>query len=424
MTKIEYFKYALQHKLLHKLDWYYGLFTIPVKDTLTTDYFVYKDNMFLLKIDDKLEPLEDYIPNTPELSFLLPITINESELSNVTGTLNTSIGTVVANYMLLVKNFDNVIPYVEYDLSVGDLEKVVAVAMEDGKISVKQYKEFVDTIKFMENISRIVTINATVKTMTPPKGITKYKVKLRKEFDAKYGKNWDKDMTIIVNYSNKLKEFYNDWLEGDVTDGVFTSGKIKNNAASKMYLTFGAEIGLSEIGDEVHQVDGSLLDKTPKDKAKIATMYNSSRAASFSRGNETQKGGAAAKDILRSTSSIVIVDNDCKVKYGKQLLVNKDTYKALVGRTVINGTKQVLINNLQESEALMGKTITIRSPQYCLEKGNGICGVCAGERLRVKPKGISLLLTNISSILLTSSLKKMHNSTVSTVNVDLIAGIR
>jgi len=424
MTKIEYFKYALKHKLLHKLDWYYSIFAIPVKDTLTTDYFIYKDNMFLLKIDDKLEPLEDYIPNTTALSFLLPITIDNSELSNVTDTVDTTIGTAVANYMLLVKNFDNTIPYIQYNLNVATIEKTVAINMEDNKISVKQYKDFVDTIKFMENISRIVTINATVKTMIPPKGITEYKAKLRKEFNSKYGDNWDKDMTVIVTYTNKLKEFYNKWLEGDVTDNIFTAGKIKNNAASKMYLTFGAEIGLSETGDEVHQVDGSLLDKTPKDKAKIATMYNSSRAASFSRGNETQKGGAAAKDILRSTSSIIIVDTDCKVKYGKMLLVNKDTYKALVGRTVINGSKQTLINDLKEAESYMGKTITIRSPQYCLEKGNGICGVCAGERLRVRPKGISLLLTNISSILLTSSLKKMHNSTVSTINADLIAGLR
>ena len=424
MTHNEYFKYAIKNNLVNKLDWYYALFTRPADTYLKNDYLVYTEGNLLLKIDGLLEPLEGYIVGTEPLSFITPVTIDGGDIANLDTTIDTTIGIAVANQLLLAKNFDTIIPYILSDLSIGKLEDIIAVNLEEDTISVQQYKDFVDTVKFMENLSRIVTVNATFKTMIPPKGLKEFKVKTKDELAKKYGPKWNKDMKVVVAYNTKLKEFYNDWLADDPTNNKFTSGKIKNNAAVKMYLTFGAEVGMGDDSDEIQQVEGSLLDNTPKDKDKIASMYNTSRAASFSRGAETQKGGSVAKDILRSTSSIKIIDTDCKVNYGKKIRVTKNLLDALVKRTYITSSKQIHINNIEESNSLLGKTIELRSPQYCLTKGSGICGVCAGGRLVNKPDGISLLLTNISGTILTSSLKKMHNSTVRTIVVDVINNIQ
>jgi hypothetical protein len=148
-------------------------------------------------------------------------------------------------------------------------------------------------------------------------------------------------------------------------------------------------------------------------------MFNTARAASFDRGHETQKGGATAKDILRATSAITITMNDCKVKYGKTVLVTKDILKGLVGRAVIINGKSTILKSKDDVAKYLGKYIEIRSPQYCKEKNGKICKICAGEYLAMNPDGINLAVTNISEVILTASLKKMHNAQVSTVPVDI-----
>jgi hypothetical protein len=139
-------------------------------------------------------------------------------------------------------------------------------------------------------------------------------------------------------------------------------------------------------------------------------MMNGIRSASFSRGSETVKGGVAAKVLLRAANNFVINSNDCGSKLGIKRKYNETNVNALVGRYVISNGKSILVEDKQQASSYIGKEIITRSPAFCKEKGDVICKVCAGNNLASYPTGISIPLTEISSIILVASLKKMHAS--------------
>ena len=158
---------------------------------------------------------------------------------------------------------------------------------------------------------------------------------------------------------------------------------------------------------ELNLVFNSLLEGYPADIKQLTTIYNSSRAGSFSRGNETKNGGVAAKNLLRATASLVIEPGDCGSKIFKELHVTKDTAEALIGRTILVNGKLEKIDNPSK---YIGKIVQLRSPMYCKRTNGHICGVCAGDNLLNYRKGVTILATDISSVLMKNSLKKMHTS--------------
>jgi len=239
----------------------------------------------------------------------------------------------------------------------------------------------------------------------------------------KYGEEWYKVGPNVVEYEDKLKAFYNDYVSDDPSEGVFLSGKIKNNAGLKKYLTFGLAIGIHEPGDELPHVDNSLIDGYPKDKKQLTGMFDSSRSGSLNRGHETQKGGAVAKTLLRSTSSIKITKQDCKVTYGKKIKITEDIETSMVGRSIIVNKKSILLESKEDVKKYIDKVVEIRSPQYCKSTGSTICGVCAGKLMSNYENGVSLVITDISGTILGLSMAKMHNTAIFGMEVDVIGGI-
>lgn len=423
MTNIEYFKHMLHQDHFLKLEWFYSVFAMAYDNN---KYTFIKDNKYYVNLFTTTEPevITNVIPNRPLLSINEGIIITKDDLENVTDTdvIKTTLGRVIINKILLVDNFGNKIPYINKTIKPTDIENIIAENMHTKNIiTVPEYIKFVDSASFLQGLSRITTISATEKSVVAPPGITKFKKEVVNEFNAKYGEDWSKDQTRIVEFESRLKAYDAEWLKGDPTDGKLTSGKVKNNARSKMFLTFGAEAGFDKKGENPNLIVESLGDGYPDDIDKLITMFNTSRAGSYDRGKETQKGGAVAKDILRATSSITIIDGDCGSTKGKSLTVTEDNYENIAGRNIFEGNKIVTVDN---PKAYIGKTILLRSPMYCISTGSNICSVCAGSVMSRYKTGIPFLVTDISGILLKSALKSMHGTTLSTVNVDITGIIK
>jgi len=414
MLANEYFKYAIDKGYLKKLKWYYSLFTIQSTDT---DYTKYDKGTYYVLVNDNYEKIDDVKNGDPILVMGSEINIEAGFMPNIKENTKTTIGRVIINKILITDIFYDKIPFENKRLSIGGLEKIIAKGMYNNDlIKVSEYKKFVDTIGFLQGLSRITTVSATAKSLLPPAGLDKFKKELKVEFDKKYGTEWVKDRSIIVEYEKRLRAFDAEWLKDEPNDGFLVSGKVKNVARTKMYLDFGAEAGFDTTGNNTDLVDNSLLDGYPKDKEKLATMYNTARAGSYDRGKETQKGGAAAKDMLRATSSTTILHTDCKSTSGKTIFITKDIADGLIGRYIIKNGKSEPIGDPKQ---YIGKTITIRSPQYCLEKGNNLCSVCVGDVMKKYDKGINLVITELSGTLLYISMQSMHGKVLSTLDFNL-----
>lgn len=403
----EYFRYAIKAELLTNLKFYYTVMTIPLQNS--NEYFKIENKRYFVKLEKGYEEVSGKTTDEPLLAIGDPITLFNADLPNIETSVDTTVGKAIINYVTLVYNFKGKIPYVNKSMiSCSTLEDLVCDALKKDVVTVQEYINFVDSCSMLQALSRITTVSATEKTMTPPPGIIEFKNNLIKKYDKLYGKSWVKDMVRVIEFQDELKKVDDEYMADDPTNGIITSGKVKNNARVKQYLSFGTDAGFSEGSDITPDlVFNSLLEGYPADIKQLTTIYNSSRAGSFSRGNETKNGGVAAKNLLRATASLVIEPRDCGSKIFKELHVTKDTAEALIGRTILVNGKLEKIDNPSK---YIGKVVQLRSPMYCKRTNGHICGVCAGDNLLNYRKGVTILATDISSVLMKNSLKKMHTS--------------
>lgn len=414
MKKIDYLKYALNNNLIKDANWYITFFSIIDYSELKDTYLKSVDGIVMVRVDEDWVPLEDVKTGEPIYLNKDKIKIDNTWISNCSKEIDTTIGRLIANKILLEINFGNKIEYANFQFTIKTLEGRIGPLLRNKVITIEEYLKFTDSCAFITNFARIVSVSATPISVTRSPDMAKKKKELRGEMEKKYGKNWTKDKNLVAEYQSKLEAIDNDYIKNDPSYGKLMSGKILNNSRPKMFITWGGEKGFDSSGSNITMIDNDLTDGYPKDKDQLAAMWNASRAGSFGRGKETQKGGAAAKDILRSTSSVKIAKGDCGTVDGLLIDVTEDIHKSLFGRYLMNGTK------IEDTKQYIGKKIKIRSPMYCLTKGSDFCSICAGDYLASNPSSISLSLLDVSSTLLKLSLKSMHQSNkVKTVVIDI-----
>ena len=421
MSKGAYLIYSIKNNLLDNTNWYYATLGLPTDNGIEDEQFSVTATQFRVKINGEIVVIDDYIKGEPLFTINDALVIDDKILSNVKGTIDTKLGILIANYVLLYKPFGNKIEYINGPITISKIESIIAKLLTDDKksdnyITIKEYSTFVNNVTFLSSMSKIINVSATYKSMVPPPGIEEYKKKLIKEFKEKYGDDVFKDYTKVAEFEKLLKEYDDEWLKDDPSYGKLTSGKVKNKSRTKLFLTYGAEPGFDRSG-VASLVTNSLYKGWPTDPKELSVLYNASRAGSYDRGAETQNGGVAAKVILRASNSIKIIDGDCGTKLGVTRTITKGTINFYRNSYVIEGNKTTKIT-VENEDNFIGKPVTIRSPIYCKEKNGNFCSVCAGRLANYKT-GISLLLINISSELLGISMRSIHGVELKTKPLDL-----
>lgn len=420
MTLKDYLKYAFNNELYVTTAWAHTFFGILLKDFKDSKYLKIENNKLVVKLKESEEVLDvnpaEYVGVKPLFTFKEPIEIDGSWTVLVKQPTQTTIGRLFLNKLLLEYCFGDKLAYRNSgkELEIKAIEKDLGNMLREGTIKVPQYLTFTNAVSLLGTMTRLTNISSTEKNTLPPPGIVAKKKQLHKEFDEKYGVKWVKDRSMVVKFQEELKKFDDEWLQGDPTVGKLISGKVKNNARVKMFLTFGGEVGFERKSSKVTFVENSLMEQYPETKEEIAAMFNSSRAGSYDRGVETQKGGAGAKEILRSSSSIKITNTDCGTKVGWKTVVDPVLSKNLTGRYLIDGTK------IENGELYLNKNIELRSPMFCQSRGSYICRKCAGDILAEAPTSLSLRLLKISGALLYIPMKSMHNTQVSMTKYNLL----
>lgn len=422
MTKLEFLKYSISKRYHFKLNWYYYILGILNPNKMEDNNFIsHSDTHYQAKIDNEVTDIIDFPINSNAPMFYVSdkIKIDNSMCPNLDKEVESTVGKLIANLVLLVFPFGNKLPYINGEVSVKDIEGIIGPMMREGKILVDEYLKFTTACTFITNLSKLVSVSATRKNTVAPPGIKEYKKQVQAEMDKEYGPEWRQSTTLITVYKNKLQEYDKKWLADDPSMGKLLNKKITDNSRTKVYLTVGNEQGFDKASNEAVFIDNSLEDGLPKDPKQLATMYNAIRSGSFDRGHETQKGGAAAKEILRSSATILIQPGDCKSNKGYTIHVTKNNAKYLVGRYLLQGVKRI-----DNADSLVGSSVVIRSPMYCKFTDGRICATCAGDIAAANPNGISMGLLDISGILLNNSLKSMHDSQGKNLNYNILENIK
>lgn len=432
MNKLEFLKKAIQFECYKSKAWMISAFAITQEDPdlHKSDAFAYRivqtpTGIFFNteKEPGDLERIEDAVIGQPLFNFKEQLTIDKSWCPNVgEDTIETTIGNLVFNLISVVFAFGTKVKYIQGKADVGKIEDLIAKRLVDDVedlsqekqdvIYVREYIKFIDSLSYLEGLAQLCAWAATEKTMLPPTGIEAFKTELLKKYAGKL-----EDPVELSNFETELKNFDDQYLKDDPTYGAFTSGKIKNMARKKMFLSLGAEAGFTETL-KVVPVLNSLEEGWPTEPQQFTAMMNTSRAGSFSRGAETVKGGVSAKVLLRAAGNMKIVDEDCGTELGLHRVMDSNNYHQLIGREVRLKNEWVVVKNIEEAEHLTGDKIIVRSPMYCKLDGDNLCSHCAGQRLAENKEGLSTALTEISSTIMTALLKAMHGKVLSTAKLD------
>lgn len=413
MNKVEYLLYMYQQGLYLRSKWYFDLLGIHAVG-YDSEYIKVTERGIIVKAkEDEFLLSED--PKEPLFTIFDKIDLVANDLPNLDVNITTSVGIFIANILKLVYPFEGVIPYKNKAFSDSEIEAELPLLLKSGDIPLSGYRDkFVNATTLISLLSRLVTYSTTVKMMTPPDDMSEFKEDLKKKYDEKYGVEWIKDQNLAIQFINDLKKHDDEYIKDDPGYGKILSGKITNNSRPRLFSAFGVESGFDKLGEDSEFIMNSLTDKYPKDVRQLAYMFNSSRSGSYDRGSETQKAGSLAKNTLRPTASIQVIEGDCGTVTGKITIITKHNYKRYNNSFIIEKGKTVLVTDMKD---YIGKTIELRSPTRCLQPGENCCTMCLTENMKDYKTFIPLAATNTTGKLLNAKMKSMHKASKKTIKI-------
>ncbi len=428
MNRIEFLKTAIRNGKLNTKKWIISAFTLVDNVNMDmaskTPYDIIYNGITYSYVDStgNIVPITDSPKGEPLFRFLENIDIDSSWAVNIDKPIKTIVGNLLFNAICIVPSFGKNISFITGKVSVSNIENMISPVLlsdpEDNNfissnIYVRDYVRFVDSLGYISGLANITVVSATIKNIQIAPGLDEYKSKLLKE----YGGNI-KDTSTFIDFEKKLTDYDDAYMKDDPSTRSFMTGKVKNIARKKMYLTFGKERTFEKEENSIPVIN-SLHQGWPKEKKQFTELMNITRAGSFSRGAETVKGGVSAKILLRSISNFKIAPGDCKTKLGIHMKYNSNNINNLAQRYILKGDKPVLVASKEEAKEYVGKDILVRSPMYCKLEGDNICEICAGKRLSANPTGLSVPVTEVSAIFLLSFMKAMHGKVLSESKMDL-----
>lgn len=339
------------------------------------------------------------------------LTLNKDDIPNVFEPVETRVGLVLLNMILIVYPFNNKIPYVNNGKIKSIISDNIAKRLMDDNdnnpdgITMDEYFKCLNAANdFLPALNPVVAVTATKKTLTRPPGMIETRDKLIEQY-----KNEGKDLNDPLVYKeieNALEKLAKDYLSDDPAYGNFLSGKVWNIAYKKTVLAKGLEPNFDD--GTAPPILQSLSEGVDLSSETLIAENNSIRVGSYSRAKETVKGGTLGKWIMRFLSMLKIIPGDCGTKKGVKRVYFKSASSAFKDNKVLSGNTWVHTNKLSLEE---GKVYTVRSLAYCeLENPFHRCTECAGEHLAANPDSLLNAGTELSFAILNAALKKMHST--------------
>lgn len=434
MNKLDFFLEAVKGRAAERKDWILSAFATVLEgpEDYLGDPYPYRivkgpTNYSFVNSQGALEKIDDVKitdNQEPLFKFKEKIELKANTFPNLHQDVETSLGNILFNSLAILSSLGPKYPFPlgRIDLGVID-DKIASELMDDpeegqeknpANYYVSELILYNDAIKYIEGWDNIAIVASTKVTMTAPKGLSEFKESLLKKYEGQLD-----NPVIYAQFEKELQAFDEEHLKGDPTNGVFLSGKVKNISRKKRVLTLGSESGF-ETKQSVRPVTNSLQEGWPTDPDQYVSMMNGLRYGSFMRGKDTVKGGVTAKIVLRATQSLKIVPGDCGTPLGLRFSYFPGYLSnMLVGVQVQKNKVWNWVNTIEEARSYIGKELILRSPQYCFSEGDGYCECCMGKKLSVNPDGIRTAATEVSAVVLSTSMAAMHGKVLETQFVDL-----
>lgn len=433
MNKETFFHRAMQSGAYTKKGWVINAFAVSKsKETDPTPFRIdYLDSVTGGWAPDDtgrlvFTPFTDHPAKTPLFDFKERLTITAEDIPNVTGSIDTTYGNLLVNWMCLVRPFGNKIPYMTDKVTVKRIEKIVEQRLAsdpevqsftttdrvsgDTPIYVSEWVRCAEALGQLAGLSSLCVPSATSKAVMPPPGLVEYRNKLYVQFADRLH-----DPATIAEIDRLLVAYDKLWLADDDIVNFYIKAKSYEVTRKKMFLSHGLEAGFSE-GGEFDVIPQSLYEGW--DLQKLPAMVNSLRDGSYNRGAMTALGGWSVKFFYRIMQNARISVTDCGSTQGVPHVFREDNHGQFEGyyQVMPKGIRRLTAELTQE---LIGKTVVVRSPMYCQAEGSSFCERCLGDKNAQNPTGLAALAADVGSQFMLTRMGQMHGVSLKTVRYDV-----
>lgn len=369
---------------------------------------------------DNLLPIEGTQVGKPPMRLNEAIDLEAGTFINQKEAVSTTYGNVIANHVLLIYPFGARIKFKTGRFNVDQVLKVLAPRLTatppEGEVRdpklfyVDEYLKFANGAFSLGAYTQLCVPAHTEKMLSVPPGTKELRDKLLVQYAGRLH-----DPAAIADIDKALVNHFKEYIKGDRSEGFLITKKSIEIVRKKLLLMHGAETGLLETVD-VDLISNSLREGWDVDK--LPAMINSLRAGAYNRGQQTELGGVAVKELLRASANIRILPGDCGRKFGLDFQVDEENKDWIIGYNAINADGSVTAIDEDNYGPYLGKKVELRSMLYCMFPMTDYCSTCAGRNLSKTPTAASVGIAAYGNIFLALFLKAAHAKALKTKKLD------
>lgn len=347
-----------------------------------------------------------------------PLSIKASECRFVKEDIpNTTFGRFLFNTVVFYESLQNRVPYLNRQIEARDIENIVVDLMVDnplpgeevapGKASVDDCLKITQQLDYLEGLNPVLVKASSLDVFSIDPDIVKLRDKLLKELEDNGKLNDPAEVTRVIN--TLVEEDAKRVLNGPSRD-LYIKSDFISNSRRKMFSIF-------ELSVDFHDGKYKLLRKSLAegwDMNNFTEYTNSAINGSYSRSINVAKGGSEVKVMLLLTSSINVVENDCRSRRGENVFISKNNFNHWVGGFYLDESNKPVIIEKGDLNKLKGKMVRMRAPQFCKTPDGNLCKVCCGTGLGSIANRVASEVAGIMTSYMLLSMKAVHNASVKT----------
>lgn len=303
-----------------------------------------------------------------------------------------------------------------------DLHQQLLYAMLEDRIDVENYKKFIQYCDFIMPWESFLSPSHTEAILACTKEINKMKAKLIKEHKEELEKG---NAVVAEQIEKQILDYVTDTLLKDdpaLDPYLSGAGGSLGNNFKNMFIMKGAIRNTDPQAEQEFTIStSSFIDGFSTED--YATLAKSLSGGPYSRAKKTEIGGYWEK-LVEAALNTVVIDkegSECgSDRYIETTLTKKNARMFMYSYMIKSNGKleELTQENLNK---YLGKKIKFRSTLFCKNTDGSVCNCCAGNFFtRRGTKNIGLACASIPTVLKLKSMKKMHDSTVKTVEIDPI----
>jgi hypothetical protein len=341
------------------------------------------------------------------------ITLHRGDIDNYTDDvpLETTLGRLLLNYVILVDPFNDIIPYINDIWNSNRIEEnFIFENLRTGKISVESLKHYSRNVHWLGHFTELSVPSLTERSLTVDPKIIVRRDELLKEHAVEIAAG---DAVVMNQIETELVAMDKASLKGDVSTLFYDNDSKSYEIHRKMMLITGGMIpkfdgkGYSFIGNSLEE--GWEVKNFP-------VICNEIRRGAFATAIQTAKGGEETKFVIRVFQNTRINCDDCNSTTYLHVNMTNEMAKRYLYRNILVDGKLVTLSD-ENINGYIGKVVQMRSPLYCQDP-TGYCFTCMGKLFQsIDQEVITMVGVAVSSSFTKSALKSKHFTLAKTIEI-------